>query len=275
MCLVTVMTDSIPPGCVAVVEVEVELLTGRTHQIRGQLSAEGFPLVGDAQYGGAVPQEREGIGNSTHYIHSDELALQCSQLEFLDPDIVVKDDGTESMIPSDRWSTFRLDDCWWTPLLDKYRMQSVAGATTNLDDVESVLAMQENGATSPVDNDDDIDLLPPRVQLSHGAHKYVLVKATHPERREEWFIKSASSSECGGPYHANVAKELVEWVQAAGYETIVTGGGRIEYDPDTKKACVFGFSYGFGKGDHEKAASIISAWDDSITATFDLSDTLY
>jgi 23S rRNA pseudouridine1911/1915/1917 synthase len=31
--------------------VEIELITGRTHQIRAQLAGRGFPIVGDAQYG--------------------------------------------------------------------------------------------------------------------------------------------------------------------------------------------------------------------------------
>ncbi|CAB1097746.1 unnamed protein product [Ectocarpus sp. CCAP 1310/34] len=35
-------------------EVEVQLLTGRTHQIRGQLAAEGCPIYGDNLYGPAV-----------------------------------------------------------------------------------------------------------------------------------------------------------------------------------------------------------------------------
>jgi 23S rRNA-/tRNA-specific pseudouridylate synthase len=38
-----------PAKCIAVAELQVELLTGRTHQIRGQFAALGFPLVGDAQ----------------------------------------------------------------------------------------------------------------------------------------------------------------------------------------------------------------------------------
>lgn len=38
-----------PQQCIGVVELEVELLTGRTHQIRGQFAALGYPLVGDAQ----------------------------------------------------------------------------------------------------------------------------------------------------------------------------------------------------------------------------------
>ena len=57
---------------------------------------------------------------------------------------------------------------------------------------------------------------------------------------------------------------------------MVTGGGRIEYKSETQEACVYGFSYGFGKGDHEKAASIISEWSNgSIKATHDNSDSLY
>jgi hypothetical protein len=273
--------ETISTGCVAVVEVEVELLTGRTHQIRGQLSADGFPLVGDAQYGGAVPQEKEGVLTSTHYIHSDELALQCCQLEFLDPDIVVKGEGTEVMVPSDRWNTFRLDECWWTPLIDTYRAQSssTGEATTSSNGVERALKMQKKDASEVDRNTNTLvaDMIPPQVALSPGVHKYVLVKATHSSKDDErWFVKSAAPSECGGPYHANVAEELVEWLEAAGYDAIVTGGGRINYNSETKHAIVYGFSYGFGKGDHAKASSSIENWSNgSITSTYDISDSLY
>ncbi len=274
-------SDAIPTNCVAVVEVEVELLTGRTHQIRGQLLAEGFPLVGDAQYGGAIPQEKEGELKSMQYIHSDQLALQCSQLEFLDPDVIVKNDGTEVLVPSDRWNTFQLHDCWWTSMIEKYQAQSSTNdiITTNLDDIGRALDMREiqSGEHESDRETQPDDLLPPRVQLTPGAHKYIMVKATRSsENEDQWFVKSAAPSECGGPYHANVAKDLVEWLQAAGYDTMVTGGGRIEYKPETQEACVYGFSYGFGKGDHEKAASIISEWSNgSIKVTYDNSDSLY
>lgn len=50
-------------------EVEIELITGRYHQIRAQFAAEGFPIVGDAKYGSKT--------------RSDSLALvhYCIELE--------------------------------------------------------------------------------------------------------------------------------------------------------------------------------------------------
>jgi 23S rRNA-/tRNA-specific pseudouridylate synthase len=106
--------ERIPAGCQAVVEVEIELLTGRTHQIRGQLSTLGFSLVGDARYGGALPANYTSAG-------SEKVALQCCELEFLDPDIIVKQDGTLFMQQSERWNHFRLERGWWTPLLQLYQ----------------------------------------------------------------------------------------------------------------------------------------------------------
>jgi phosphohistidine phosphatase len=98
------------------------------------------------------------------------------------------------------------------------------------------------------------------VALSPGANKYVLIKATASDADQTlWFVKSSSSAECGGPYHANVAEDLVEWLEALDFTVEVTGGGRIDSNHKKKYANIYGFSYGFGKADHAKTAAIIES----------------
>jgi 23S rRNA pseudouridine1911/1915/1917 synthase len=263
--------DSMPELVVGVVELEVELLTGRTHQIRGQFCAEGFPLVGDALYGGAIP-----VPGYTEFMPSEQLALQCCELEFLDPDIsVVKYDGTEGSTPSDRWNRYRLDRSWWTQFIETFRQSAAHELTTSSADLQGAMALSAQAMLAQTGNVATVEiLLPPRVSLSPGSLKYVLVKATLADQVDLWFVKSENPSKCGGPYHANVAKELVECLAALGFKVEITGGGRILYDPTEKTAKVFGFSYGFGRGDHIKAAELISEHSD-ILATYDLSPDLY
>jgi 23S rRNA pseudouridine1911/1915/1917 synthase len=50
-------------------EVKIQLLTGRTHQIRAQLSFEGAPLIGDEMYGGII-HDQFGL-------HASELVFTC------------------------------------------------------------------------------------------------------------------------------------------------------------------------------------------------------
>lgn len=57
--------------------VEVELLTGRSHQIRAQLGAAGAPIAGDAKYGSRRPFA--GLGLHAHYVEFSHPTLSVSQ----------------------------------------------------------------------------------------------------------------------------------------------------------------------------------------------------
>jgi 23S rRNA pseudouridine1911/1915/1917 synthase len=52
---------------------EVEMQTGVTHQIRVHLSANGYPIVGDALYGADYP---ETFGLARHFLHARSLTLR-------------------------------------------------------------------------------------------------------------------------------------------------------------------------------------------------------
>lgn len=69
-----------PVSCInGFTEIEVELVTGRTHQIRAHLSSIGHPLVGDVKYGGRM----NGV---KHYLlHSKKLEFRGfeGKLEYL------------------------------------------------------------------------------------------------------------------------------------------------------------------------------------------------
>ncbi|MDY6794259.1 MAG: RluA family pseudouridine synthase [Actinomycetota bacterium] len=53
---------------------EVELITGRTHQIRVHLSYIGHPVVGDSEYGHKVKIERR-LGLERQFLHAKRLAF--------------------------------------------------------------------------------------------------------------------------------------------------------------------------------------------------------
>lgn len=59
--------------------VELQLLTGRRHQIRVHLAAEGFPVLGDDAYGGHPWGDR--AGSYRMFLHSRELAFQLGNGE--------------------------------------------------------------------------------------------------------------------------------------------------------------------------------------------------
>ena len=54
--------------------IDVDLLTGRSHQIRAHLSEQGHPLLGDQRYGG--PQQLAGIAIKRPLLHAARLAFK-------------------------------------------------------------------------------------------------------------------------------------------------------------------------------------------------------
>jgi 23S rRNA pseudouridine955/2504/2580 synthase len=58
--------------------VEAKLITGRTHQIRAQLAAAGYPVIGDRKYGDAhTNAEVERVsGLTTQLLHAHRLAIR-------------------------------------------------------------------------------------------------------------------------------------------------------------------------------------------------------
>ncbi len=64
-------------------ELEVELETGRTHQIRVSLAAIGCPVIGDRVYGFRGPDRRPGA--QTPLPRAPRLMLHAHQLEFAHP----------------------------------------------------------------------------------------------------------------------------------------------------------------------------------------------
>ena len=171
---------------------------------------------------------------------------------------------TVFMEMSDRWNKFRLESAWWSPFLKSYDTSidnaGKPGSTkgTRQEGTSKLYLSDSTNAQRPPKP----HLLPDRVQLSPGDHKYVLMKASHrlePDV-EHWFVKSASPAECGGVFHGNVAKDAREWIEAAGYDVNVTGGGRIDYSPEQRSCLVYGSSNGFGRADHDLAARII--WEE-------------
>ncbi len=61
---------------------DIEIETGRFHQIRVQLAAAGMPLVGDQKYNSEAQRERLGLwANKLSFIHPDTGQRMCFKLE--------------------------------------------------------------------------------------------------------------------------------------------------------------------------------------------------
>ncbi len=79
--------------------VEVELLTGRYHQIRAQLAAVGHPIIGDSKYDSDVPG------------YSNAIALHARKLVFQDPQKGRRLTLTAALP----------NDLWWNPFLEQFQ----------------------------------------------------------------------------------------------------------------------------------------------------------
>jgi 23S rRNA pseudouridine1911/1915/1917 synthase len=64
------------PHGVALTLIECRLETGRTHQIRVQMSERGHPVVGDVMYGGARRDEKAGFAAlGRQFLHARRLSF--------------------------------------------------------------------------------------------------------------------------------------------------------------------------------------------------------
>ncbi|MFA5577236.1 MAG: RluA family pseudouridine synthase [Tissierellaceae bacterium] len=74
---------------------EVQLITGRTHQIRGHLSSLGYPVVGDRKYGlskeNATFREKYGLDNQWLHGYKLEFKGLSGELEYLNGRVFIAD----------------------------------------------------------------------------------------------------------------------------------------------------------------------------------------
>jgi hypothetical protein len=101
-------------GVSYVMQLELELLTAKPHQIRGQLAALGCPIVGDTPYGGGTCEMR------MHRHMWSRVAVQVCNLEFPLPQWEDGEDDKKHLVPTEKKCTFHLDTAWWTEYLLDY-----------------------------------------------------------------------------------------------------------------------------------------------------------
>jgi hypothetical protein len=107
-------------------EVKVELLTGRTHQIRGQYAAINLPLVGGSLSGSvtsAISWDEARNRGITSYNPASKhpLALQCCSISFPKPQWGKHPRTKRSMLilgESRQRCCFPLDKPWWSNLVN-------------------------------------------------------------------------------------------------------------------------------------------------------------
>jgi len=110
-------------GDLLVVEVDVELVTGRTHQIRGQFAAMNLPLVGDPLYGRTASEtvawnvrRNRGWGAASKIV--ERLGLQCCFLSFSYPQWSLHPKSKRKvLVESGSTCKYQLEKTWWNDCL--------------------------------------------------------------------------------------------------------------------------------------------------------------
>ena len=145
--------------------------------------------------------------------------------------------------------------------------------TTNEQDQKAVAQLQNRISKANANSSDTLEAQAPSdwkpvpsVSIDEGQWKYVLISATEPFPTEDGSDECSTAffvtSKRGANYHQNAAEPYVDLLQSRGYRNIhVSGGGRINLNSEEKSIRIFGFSYGFGLGDHSASKSVIERDD--------------
>ena len=96
-----------------------------------------------------------------------------------------------------------------------------------------------------LENDVDID--------SSGTFKYVLIRLYHKDDSSKLLVRGYAWAD----YHDDIYQKTLECALSEEMDTECLGGGRIKHDPEKKDIFVYGYSMGFGKGDHSKVCELI------------------
>ncbi|XP_017465033.1 PREDICTED: sex-regulated protein janus-A-like [Rhagoletis zephyria] len=94
----------------------------------------------------------------------------------------------------------------------------------------------------------------PSVDIGVGIFKYVLIKVYG---KDESYQKIIVRGYADCQWHSDIYDRSSESLKGLGLETECLGGGRIEYNSNSKLIKVYGYSQGFGKADHYKTKQIL------------------